>query len=83
MSLRSKAFTASGAIRPPDLANELWGVVYTGFTSVVVHNGVDATAPVLLAGGAGPQTIISNTSIFSDLGIYVEVVGVGKGSVLI
>lgn len=83
MAIDAKPFTASIALVAPEEGDAIMGVVYTGFTAVTVHEGVDNTGTVLLAGGAGPLSILCNQPIDARGGVYVEVTGSGKGSVLI
>lgn len=83
MAAQSRPFTASGQIEVADQSDEFWGLVYTGFTAVTVHDGTDNTGPVLLAGGAGPLSLLSNFPIKAAHGLYVEAAGVGNGSVLV
>lgn len=83
MGARAKPFTASGILQTPDQADDVWGVAYTGFTSVTVYDGQDATGKVIIAGGAGPATIVLNYQATTEAGIYVAVAGTGKGSLLV
>lgn len=83
MGARAKSFTASGILLTPDQADDVWGVAYTGFTAVTVYDGQDATGKVLIAGGAGPVTIVLNYQATAEGGVYVAVTGTGKGSLLV
>lgn len=82
MAVESLPFTANAQIVAPLEGDAIMGVVYTGFTAVTVYDGVDNTGNVLLAGGAGPQSILSNFPIDARRGVYVVVAGAGKGSIL-
>lgn len=83
MATKSVPFTASGVLETALEEDEVMGLVYTGFTSVTVYNGGDNTGDVILAGGTGPQSILSNFPIKADQGVFVEVAGDGSGSVLV
>ena len=81
MGLRARKFTGSTALIAADEDVTISGVVVTGFTSVVVHNGTDNTGdPVLVA--AGPGSVFAPAPIHCPKGVYVETAGAGSGSVL-
>lgn len=82
-SVQTKPFTVSGAIEVADTADAVMGVAYTGFTAVTVYNGSDNTGDVVFAGGAGPMTILANSPIRCQKGVYVEAAGTGVGSILV
>lgn len=83
MASRVEPFTSSGLLLDADQADEVIGVVYTGFDSVTVFDGTDNTGKVVLAGGTGPQSILANEAIECEAGVYVEVAGTGQGSLLV
>jgi hypothetical protein len=72
-------FTGSGQIEPGQ-SGDVVGIAYTGFTQVVIHNGVDATGPVI-ANCGGPGTYSWNYEVLCDLGVFIQVTGVGAGTI--
>lgn len=75
-----QTFTASGAQKtnPTDTILE---VAYKGFTGITIYEGSDNTGAVIVAGGAGPETIEVTGSPAFPNGLYVEVAGTGSGSI--
>lgn len=83
MAARARSFTGSSVIAAADEADVVWGIAYTGFTSVVVYDGHDATGKIVAAGAAGPATIMLNFPVDCENGIYVATAGTGSGSVFV
>lgn len=78
MTAVARPFTASGQIRTGE--TEVTGLVFKGFTAVTVYDGTDNTGKVVVhASAAGTYTV---PQVRCDVGVYVEVTGAGKGSLL-
>lgn len=81
MQVEPLPFTGSGQIEAGNPV-EVAGVAYTGFTQVVLHNGTDATGPIVAVCG-GQGTYGWNYEILCDQGLYIEASGSGSGTVWI
>jgi hypothetical protein len=56
------------------------GMSASGFTKVILHNGVDATGDIIMV-LVGDGTISPSYEVSAFKGLYVEVTGTGKGTV--
>lgn len=80
MQANAVPFIAAGLVDAD--AMSVVGICYTGFSAVIVHNGLDATGDVVLVGG-GPGTYGLNYELLCDKGVFIEATGTGKGTVWI
>lgn len=70
----------AGLIDVPAQSQRVAGVAYVGFTKVIGYNGVDNTGDVVFVGG-GPGTYSFSYEVNCNQGLYIEVTGVGSGTV--
>lgn len=71
-------FTGTGLLENDSAATA--GLSFKGFTSVAVHNGPDANAPLAIF-CPGPGVYDWDHELDMDHGIYLVCEGVGSGSV--
>lgn len=82
MLVQPVAFTASGiaASASPGVQEQVVGISFQGFTSVVVYNGQDNTGDVVAYCNA-PGVFAWNYEVFCERGLYLQCSGSGKGTV--
>lgn len=82
MRVQPTPFTANGVLTTSLSGQQemVCGMSFKGFTSVTVYNGQDNTGEVVLFASA-PGVWSCEWELFCENGVYVEVVGSGKGTV--
>lgn len=80
--LEARAFIASGVIGTSGVPGWVSAFTIKGFTSGTVYNGTSNAGDAVLH-LAGPGTVSLPGPVHCPAGVYVEVAGAGKGSVLI
>lgn len=69
-----------GQINVPVQQQRVAGIAFTGFTRVILHNGIDASGDVVAVCG-GPGTYSWSYEVNFNKGLFVEVTGAGSGTV--
>lgn len=82
MRVQPVGFTSSGiaATQTPGTAEQPVGLSFRGFTTVTLYNGQDNTGDVV-AVCSGPGVYQWAHELYCENGLYVEVLGTGKGTV--
>lgn len=79
LPLATGAVTGAGI---GDLPTEISGLVCGGSGSIVLHDGVDASGPIIAA-ISGIGTVSFNVPVVAHVGMWAVVTGTAPGSVLL